>query len=387
MNSDATTGNSHAQEPIRLVPVETKEELERFIRIPWPLYAGDRNWTPPLLLERRQHLSPKNPLFQHLRWKAWLALRGEREVGRVSTQIDALHLERYGTQTGFFGMLEAEDDKELFDTLLGTAEGWLRDEGMKRVQGPFNLSINEECGLLVDGFDSPPFVMMGHARPYYAKRVEEMGYIGVQDLLAYNVRPDFPIPPIMHRLVDKLATQVRLRTLNRANFRSEMSILRDIFNDAWSENWGFVPFTEEEFQEVGNGMKHLVDDGFIQIAEMEGEPVSMIVLLPNINEIISDLDGQLFPTGWLKLLWRLKVSYPKTARIPLMGVRKQLQKSRLGPGLAFMVINALREPVIRRGIEDVEMSWILESNSGMKNIIEAIGGRMTKRYRIYEKGL
>jgi hypothetical protein len=191
----------------------------------------------------------------------------------------------------------------------------------------------------------------------------------------------------MRTLADKAADRVRVRPLNRQALTSELQLLRDIFNDAWSENWGFVPFTEAEFNEVGKAMTLLLDDDFVQIAEVEGEPAAMIIALPNVNEAIGDLQGRLLPFGWARLLWRLKVRYPQSARIPLMGVRKRYQRSRLGPTLAFMVIDALRAPVMRRGVREVEMSWILEDNSAMRGMIESLGGMAYKRYRIYEKQL
>jgi hypothetical protein len=258
---------------------------------------------------------------------------------------------------------------------------------MERVTGPFNLSVNEECGLLVDGFETPPCIMMGHARPYYGQHLEQLGFGKARDLLAYHVAPDFEAPKVMRSLARKASTRVRVRQLQRKRFAAELAVLRDIFNDAWSQNWGFVPFTEAEFEEVGKAMSFLLDDDFVQIAEVDGEPAAMIIALPNINEAIRDLHGRLLPFGWLKLLWRLKVRYPRSARVPLMGVRKQFQHSRLGPTLAFMVIDAVRQALIRRGIRDVELSWILEDNAGMRNIIESIGGIAYKRYRLYEKSL
>jgi hypothetical protein len=367
--------------------VQNRKQLRDFLRLPAALYAGDRNWIAPLGLEQRQRYSKKNPFFQHASWCAWIAYRGRQVVGRISAQIDELHLQRYGDNTGHFGSLEAENDPELFAALFNAAEQWLKSEGMRRVTGPFNLSINEECGLLVEGFDTPPRLMMGHARPFYAQQIEALGFDKAQDLLAYHTAPDFKAPKVMLSLAERAADRVRVRPLNRKALGKELQLLRDIFNDAWSENWGFVPFTEAEFSEVGKAMTLLLDDDFVQIAEVDGEAAAMIICLPNVNEAIRDLNGRLFPFGWAKLLWRLKVRYPRSARIPLMGVRKKYQHSRLGPTLAFMVIDALRGPVVRRGIRDVEMSWILEDNSGMRNIIESLGGIAYKRYRLYEKNL
>ncbi|HFD79104.1 MAG TPA: N-acetyltransferase [Gammaproteobacteria bacterium] len=372
---------------LQIHPLESRASSRAFIRLPQHLYRDDPNWICPLYIEQKERFSDKNPFFEHARWRAWIATRDGRPVGRISAQIDELHLQRYRDDTGHFGCLEAEDDPELFRLLFATAEDWLRSQGMRRVTGPFNLSINEECGLLVDGFDTPPRIMMGHARPYYGQAVEQQGYRKAIDLLAYHQPPDFTAPKVMRRLADKVAGRVRLRHLDRSRLEQELELLRDIFNDAWSENWGFVPFTKAEFTEIGKAMTLLIDDDFVQIAEVDGEAAAMLIVLPNINEIIRDLDGRLLPFGWLKLLWRLKVRYPRSARIPLMGVRSKYHFSRLGPALAFLVTEAARQPVLDRGIEDMEMSWILETNSGMRNIIEALGGTAYKTYRLYEKAL
>jgi hypothetical protein len=382
-----TTSMPLSKDALTIQPVNSRAQLKTFIQLPESLYRNDPNWVKPLLLEQKERFSDKNPFFRHARWRAWIARRGKRPVGRISAQIDELHLQRYGDQTGHFGCLEAEDDAEVFRILFETAENWLRGEGMHRVTGPFSLSINEECGLLIDGFDTPPRIMMGHGCPFYGQRVEAQGYEKAKDLLAYHCPPDYETPKTLAKLAEKAAGQVRIRHLNRKDLKNELKLLREIFNDAWSENWSFVPFTEEEFEEIGKLMAILLDDDFVQIAEVEGEPAAMLIVLPNINEIIHDLNGRLLPFGWLKLLWRLKVGYPKSARIPLMGVIRKYQRSRLGPTLAFMVTDAAKGPVIRRGIEEMEMSWILEDNAGMRSIIEALSGVTYKTYRLYEKNL
>ena len=284
-------------------------------------------------------------------------------------------------------MLEAEDEPGVFAALFGAAQDWLREQGMERVRGPFNLHINEEVGLLVDGFSTPPFVLMGHARPYYGPRVEAQGYRGVKDLLAYHIHPDFDAPRVMTRLAERASATVTVRPLRRKQLAADAAIMRDVFNDAWQNNWGFVPLAEAEWVETVSTLAKLMPDEYIQIAEHEGEPVAFIVALPNLNEATRDLGGRLLPLGWLKLLWRLKVRHPGSARIPLMGVRQSYQHSRLGPTLAFMVIDAVRKQLHARGVTRVEMGWILEDNDGMRNIIETIGGQAYKRYRIFEKEL
>lgn len=376
-----------ALEPIRIELINGSRDLRRFIRVPWSIYVDDPAWIPPLLLERREQFSRRHPYFAHARCCFWLAYRGMRPVGRISAQIDALHEARYRDATGFFGLLEAEDEAETFHALLSTAETWLRDQGMVRIRGPFNLSINQECGLLVEGYDTPPMIMMGHARPYYAGRLAAEGYQGVKDLLAYHVVTHFTPPDLMRAVLSRAAGAVRIRPMRRSRLSEEINILQEIYEDAWSANWGFIPFTKEEFRHLGHSLRLLVEDEYVQIAEVDGVPVAMIVAFPNVNEAISDLNGRLCPFGWLKLLWRLKVKHPKTARVALMGVRKRFQGTALGTALAFTLIDAVRCHGIRRGVQAVELSWVLEDNMPMRNMLAMIGGVPYKRYRIYEKAL
>jgi len=376
---------SQSSSDLHIVPIAGRQLVERFIKVPWSLYKDDPCWVPPLIFERKWHLSAKNPYFEHADFQAWIACRGERVVGRISAQVDRLHLQLHNDATGFFGFLESEDDPDTFHVLLETAEEWLRHKGMKRIRGPFNLSINDECGLLVDGFDSPPPIMLGHALPYYQSRVEEQGYCKEQDLLAYRVNPETPPPQHLEVLARRVADRVKVRAMRRDHFKEDLEIIRDIFEDAWSENWGFVPFTSAEFAELGKNLKFLVDLESVRIAEVDGLPAAMIVMFPNVNELMKDLKGRLLPFGWLKLLWRLKVVGAKTARIPLMGVRRQYQGSRLGATLALMVIAPVHEIARKQGIKEVDMSWILEQNQGVRKIIESVGSTVYKRYRIYQK--
>lgn len=380
--------HGHRDWPVVVRPFERRGDFATFLDLPRQFYHKDPHWVQPLRLERRQHLSKRNPLFQHLDWQGWIAWRGKQPVGRISAQLDHLHQQCHGDDTGYFGMLEAEDHAAVFAALTAQAEGWLRTRGARRVVGPFNLSINDECGLLVEGFDRPPMFMMGHARPYYAHRLEEQSYSTAKDLLAYWMpAADLSFTPPMRRLMARYQDRIRIRAISRERFAEDLGSLREIFNDAWSENWGFVPFTQPEFHELGRNLRLFVAYDLIQIAEVDGMPAAFIVALPNINEAIRDLNGRLMPFGWIKLLWRLKVRYPVTGRIALMGVSKRYQFSRLGPALALTLIAAIQEPVMAKGMRAVEMSWILEDNSGMRNILENIGTKLYKRYRLYQKSL
>lgn len=372
---------------LRVDEVEGRSLREAFLRLPWTIYADDPAWIAPLLAERRWHLSRRRPYFAHARARFWLASRAGEPVGRISAQIDGLHLERHRDATGFFGMLEARDDPEVFAGLFAVAERWLASEGLRRVRGPFSLSINEECGLLVEGFDRPPSVMMGHGRPYYPARVEALGYAGVKDLLAYRLADDFAMPAVTRAVLARARADVRVRPLNRAALRDELRALREVFEDAWAENWGFVPFTPEEFADLGRTFRFLVPDTLVQIAEVDGAIAGMLVLLPNVNEAIRDLDGRLLPLGWLRLLWRLKVRFPRTGRVALMGVRRRYQRSPVGGALAVLLIDAVRTAGMALGMREAELGWVLEDNAGMNGVARAIGAVATKRYRLYEKAV
>lgn len=372
---------------MRILSFDEGASLEDFIAVPWQLYQEDPNWVPPLKLERKDALSPKAPFFQHAQWQGWVAYDGERPVGRISAQIDDLYEAQHNEKVGFFGFLDAPDDQSLFNELLQLAAQWLIERGRTRMLGPFILGINQEVGLLVEGFDTPPYFMMPHSLPYYSQRVTAAGFAGAQDMLAYLMNPSFETPRVMQMLQKRYLKDVRVRPVDRSNLDAELDMMRDIFNDAWSNNWSFVPFTDTEFRSIGKELMLITPENFMQVAEIDGRGVAFIVLLPNVNEVIADLNGSLLPFGWAKLLWRMKVKFPATGRVPLMGVRREFHQTKLGPGLAFSVIEALRVPSVAKGIHTVELSWILEENEGMRGIIESIGGYVSKRYRMYSKDL
>jgi hypothetical protein len=379
-----------AAQPVTVEAVAGRAEMRRFLEVPWTIYADDPNWVPPLIFERLQHLDPaKNPYFDRAEAAFWTARRGETLVGRISAQVNRAHLEAHDDATGHFGFLEAADDEAVFEALLSAAEGWLHDRDMTRVVGPFSLSINDESGLLIDGFDTPPYLLMGHNPPYYPRRLEAQGYRKVKDLIAYSFDLTRDPPAIAVAALEKLKRNpdLRLRPLDMAHFEADMATIVDIFNDAWSNNWGYVPMSPEEVRFMGENLKPLVKPGFICIAELKGEPVAMAVTLPNVNEAIADLDGRLLPFGWAKLLWRLKVKGLKSARMPLMGVRRHLHGTPLGFALALAVIETTRRSHLQYGTTLSELSWVLEDNRPVRRAIELPGGQPYKTYRLYEKGL
>lgn len=376
--------------PLEVVPVQTKSQWHDFHHLPYGIYRDDPNWVAPLLLERHFHFqAAHNPYFQHARAAFFLAYRNGKPVGRITAQIDQLVQDRYRDGTGHFGFIEAINDAEVFQALLASAEGWLRDQGMKRIVGPISFSLWDQPGLLVKGFETPPSVMMNHHRPYYEERITSQGYHKVEDLIAYRYGQDAPVE-VINKLVErglKNGVTVRNIRMDKKHFESEVALLLDIINDAWSDNWGFVPMTKAEIDDLAGILKVLLRPGDVAIAEYQGKAQAFAAIFPNLNEAIRDMNGHLFPLNWIKLLWRLKVRGVRTARMPMMGVRKEMQNSSLGAALALAVIRSTRNFNVAHGVQDAELSWILERNVRVRHVIEMVGGVAYKTYRLFEKAL
>jgi hypothetical protein len=371
---------------VEIIPVETKAQLERFIRVPMRLSAKDPKWVAPLMFERREALSRKiNPFFQHADAQFWLARKDGRDVGRITAQIDHLAKTDPDAPAGYFGMIAAEDDPEVFATLFKTAEDWLRARGCVQALGPFNLSINEEVGLLIDGFDTPPMVMMGHDQPFTARRIEELGYAKAKDVYAYISETFEFSERVETRLKRPLPAGMVLRPVRMNRFDEEVRTLTDILNDAWSENWGFAPITEAETKHLGESLKLILIPEWIWFVEIDGVAAAFIVLLPDLNDAIRDLKGKLLPFGWAKLIWRLKFRPIKRARVPLMGVRKRFARDRRGGLAPFVLIDAIRRESVKQGLVAAEYSWILENNRPMRHILEGLNARIYKTYRVFGK--
>lgn len=382
-------GKARTRTDLHIVPVTTPAQLDRFIHAPMRLNRADPNYIAPLVFERRQALSPKtNPFFDHAEVRFWLAVRDGKDVGRISAQIDQLAPDTGPTPAGHFGMIAAEDDPAVFEALFRTAEDWLRSCGRRRALGPFNLSVNEEVGLLVEGFDAPPMVMMGHDPPYAGARVEQQGYRKVKDVYAYHSPLTADLPPKVLNLVRRgPPSGVRLRQLDMSRYEAEVATLTEILNDAWSENWGFIPTTSAETRQLAKALKSIVDPRLAWFGEVDGEPAGFIIFLPNVNEAIADLDGRLAPFGWAKLIWRLKVRGLRTGRVPLMGVRRKFARTRAGQLLPFLLIDAAGTRARALGYRSFEASWVLDDNLPMRGILDAAGCSIYKTYRIYEKAL
>lgn len=381
-----------------IAPVSSKADFGAFIDLSYRLNAHDPNWVPQLRAEEVAKFSAAgNPYFDHARVHLLLARQGGKVVGRIAAHIDELALTQpaeqgMGPGTGFWGALEAEDGA-IAAALIAAAEQWLRDQGMTRVLAPMNLSVWEEPGLLVRGHDHPPMVMMGHHQPQVQGWIEGQGYTSAKTLYTYDLDITQEFPPLIQKIVamGEKNSRIRVRGVDKSKFDQEAATILDILNDAWSDNWGFVPITDKEIAHTGKKLKPLVREDLIMIAELDGEPVAFMMTLPDLNSIQHRTVGKRGKPsllGWIKLgLWILK---PKNAdmRVPLMGVRKSLQASRMASQLAFMMIEYIRRASVKnyngkRG----EIGWVLDDNQGMNAIADAINSKVNKEYRIYEKGL
>ncbi len=375
---------------LRIHPITTTAERKAFVDFAWRVYRDDPAWVPPLKSEVMGLLTPgKNPWFEHARARLWVTKRGSEIVGRISAQVDDLVEQHMGTGTGQWGMFEALDG-EAAALLIATAEEWLREQGMTHALGPISLSIWDEPGLEIEGFDEPPTAMMGHHRPEYADWIETAGYSKAKDLLTYEVNIAHWKDAKIDRLIamGERNAKIRIRTVDKAKFDSEAAIILNLLNDAWSDNWGYVPLTSSEIAYAAKKLKPIIYEDLVRIAEYDGESVAFMITLPDINELIRDLNGHLFPFGWAKLLWRLRRPRVTRARVPLMGVAKKLHGTRLASQLAFMLIEYTRRACVANyGIQIGEFGWILEDNKGMLSIAQLPGARINHRYRIYQRAL
>jgi GNAT superfamily N-acetyltransferase len=376
-------------------PVLTKADKLAFVDLPYRLYANDPNWVPPLRNEVHALITPgKNPWFEHGRAQLFLAERSGHVVGRISAHIDDLALAQpaeqgMGPGTGNWGLMEAEDE-QIAQALITSAEAWLRGEGMIRALGPLSLSIWDEPGLLTMGHDHPPTVMMGHNRAEYQGWVEGAGYAEVKRLTTSDVPIVNSFPEIVNRIVasGEKSSRIRIRHVDKRNFDAEAALILSILNDAWSDNWGFIPITDAEIAHVGKKLKPLVFEDLIRIAEYDGRPIAFMMVLPDLNEVLKGLNGSLFPFGWAKLLWWLRKPKVRTMRVPLMGVVKDYQSSRLASQLAFMMVEYIRrDAVAKYGATRGEFGWVLEDNVGMNAVSTAIEAPTNKVYTLYAKSL
>ena len=371
-------------------PVRTRKDKKAFVDFAWDVYKDDPAWVPPLKDEVHGLITPnKNPWFEHARAEFWLAERGGKVVGRISAQVDELVQEHMGKGVGQWGFFDALDE-DAAAALIANAEQWLRAQHMTSALGPISLSIWDEPGLEIEGFDEPPTAMMGHHKAEYRSWIEAAGYEKAKDLLTYEVDIAHWDDPKINRLIGmgEKNPHIRIRQVDKSKFDEEARVILNILNDAWSGNWGYVPLTESEIAYAGKKLKPIIYNELVRVAEIDGEPVAFMLTIPDINELTKDLNGELFPFNFVKLLWRLRNPRVKRARVPLMGVAKKLHHSRMASMLAFMMIEYTRRDCVGKfGIGTGEFGWILEDNMGMLSIAELPGAKINHRYRIYEKAL
>lgn len=374
---------------VAVTPVESKSDLRQFIHLPFRLYKGNPHWTPPLFMFENERFDPKrNAFYFHSQVQLFVARRQGRVVGRITAQIDGEHLRYWNEKVGFFGFLECEDDPEIARALLSAAEAWLRERGMERIRGPLSFSTNGEVGFLAWGFDEPQLPLMPYTHEYYLSLMERAGYGKVKDLYAWKWEggpvPDGP----GRRMVDELRARddVKVRRARIKDFRKEYELILKLYNDAWSENWGFVPATEAEADEIAKNLRLIVDPAIVPIVEVDGVPAAMALAIPNYNWAQQPLNGHLFPFGWLRFLWRLKVRRPHSGRLLLLGVGKDF-RHRQYAGLAYLLCDEIYHGARERGYEWAEFGWTLEDNGLINSLIRKIGARHYKTYRVYEKVL
>ena len=370
---------------IEIKEVESKKDLKQFIDLPWKIYARDESWVPPLKMAVKDLFNPKHPFYETAEQKNFLALKDGQVVGRISAVINSSYNEiMKDPDMGFWGFFESTNDQEVTDKLFEAAEGWLQSKGATKFQGPYNPSTNYECGLLVHGFDDPPQIMMTYNPDYYAKLIEHRGYTKAKDLIAYSRNLDFELPEVIKRIAARTEkkNKITYRFCNKKKFKDEVNTMLEIYNDAWEENWGFVPMTQKEFQHTAKDLKAIANERLIIFAEIDGEPAGFAVGLPDLNQVFKKIpSGNLFPFGIFKLLNHKK--HCTRFRVPTLGIKKKFQKL----GLDGLLYQKLQAEALAAGYKEWEASWILEDNTAMNKPLIKMGAKPYKTYRIFERSV
>ena len=361
--------------------VEKKQDLMTFIRFPWQIYQGDRYWVPPLIKDHLLKFSEKNPFRSHAELILFLARKGGQLAGRIAGIIDHNYIEFHQEKVGFFGFFESIPDAQVAEILLSKVRDWLKRHGMEKMAGPFNPSTNDECGLLIDGFNDSPCLMMPYNPPYYPSLLEGFGLKKAMDLYAYRLEQSFFLVDRLTRITErsiKKEPQLWVRPIDLRHFNEELKIVKEIYNNAWSRNWGFVPLTDEEMDDLAKNLKPLVVPDLVLFAYIGEEPVGFSVSIPDYNEVLKHLNGKVGLLGALKFLYYSKKI--KTVRVMLLGVNQAFRKK----GIEGLLYLETFKRGIKKGYPKAECSWILENNPFMQHGLEAMGGKRYKTYRIYE---
>jgi GNAT superfamily N-acetyltransferase len=366
--------------------ITTKRDISRFIRFPWKIYQNDPNWVPPLIVERRELLNPqKNPFFEHAEVKLYMAAdEAGNELGRIAGIVNSNHIRTHKEKAGFFGLFECADNQAAADCLLDAAAGFLRSRGMETMRGPENLSVNDDIGLLIQGFDTPPMIMMPHNPVYYERLIESYGCRKAMDLFAYY--GEFRTGRIAEQVAKGAEIVGRrqhstIRPLRMNDFNAELERIHAVYSSAWEENWGAVAMTDREFRHLAESLKQVIDPDLCLIAEVRGEVAGFSLALPDLNQILIRLNGRLFPFGIFKFMYhKRKID---ALRILTMGVLKKFRHRGIDSGLYYETYRQ----ALAKGIWRGEMSWILENNTAMNRIVENLGFRIYKKYRLYDFSL
>jgi hypothetical protein len=376
-------------EGVEIVEIPFGTDTDRFLNVGRLVFRDDPTWICPLDMDMSDRFDPKkNPFFEHAEGTTFIARKNGRDVGRITAQIDHEHIKRYDDARGFFGFLDTIEDAGVCKALLDAAEAWLKKRGMKHMRGPMSLCINEEMGTLIDGFDTPPMILMPHSRTYQAGLIEKSGLAKEKDVFAWRYEVGEPPQRARKAHTEIMAMpDVKIRPVVMKNMEAEVRLAMECFNDAWSENWGFVPMTESELKKMAADLKMIAIPDLMLVAEVDGEPAAISFALPNVNEMIRDLNGKLFPFGLPKLLWRLKVQGPKSARLALLGIRKKFRHVKRLGGLSTALYVEMNDRGKRIGMQWGELSWTLEDNAPVNLGIRMMGGKVYKKYRVFTKDI
>jgi GNAT superfamily N-acetyltransferase len=370
--------------PVQITPVRGLADRRAFVDLPFGLHAGTP-WIPPLKLERHLFLHPRTgPFFRHGEAQLFLARRGGRVVGRISAHVDLRFWDHHGEPWGTFGFLEAEDDQEVFDALLGAADGWLRARGADRMVGPFDFQMNDEAGVLYEGFEREPMIKQPWQPPYYAERCAAAGLEKAVDLWMWelHVGEREKVLPIIFELAEKCRTEhgIRIRKMTRRGLRRDLDLFGETYNDAWKRNWGFTPYSAEDLDAYAQELQLVFDPNWFMVAEdPTGKAVGIAITVPDVNQVLKEMGGRLTPDGWWKFLH--KGRYIDRVRVGFLGVRPEFQHT----GVAALLFEEHYEMAASTPQSWGEQGWILESNKAMNRGMEAMGGTIVKRYRVFER--
>jgi GNAT superfamily N-acetyltransferase len=367
---------------IRVEKVKTNGDLAKFIKFPWAVYQNDPNWVPPLISDMKEKVDrQKNPFFEHAKMDLYLAYKGSALTGRIAAIVDEAHNRFHAEKTVFFGLYESLNDFETSRTLIEAAAAWGKEKGMDTLRGPMNLSMNDECAFLLEGFDSPPAVMMPYNPPFYLELMEKNGLLKAKDLYAFYMTREHTIQEKVRTLADKARQELNatIRTVNLKKADEEAEKVAYIYNHGWERNWGFVPWTDREMSHMVNKLKMVADPDLVIFAEIDGRTVGFAFGLPNYSEILIKMNGRLLPFGIIKLLLNRKKI--KGMRAVVFGLLKEYRQT----GLSYLLYSELEKNAIRKGYEWGEMSWQLEDNEAINRFVLSIGAKVYKKYRIFEK--